>query len=78
VLEGCQSSFRILSRTFLHLCEVLVHLSMWCVNGLYKAALLGIDAICQQLVSRIEMTVYLKRYVVSLTSKHISNQGWLI
>ena len=77
-LQNPKGMLYILPCNFLHLCEVLLLLSLWQVYGVNEIAPLWIDAISEQIETRVSVAIQLEAHVLSRASQHVRHQRGLV
>ena len=73
-LQNPKQMLYIFPHNFLHLREVLLLLPLWQVYGVNKIAPLWVDAISEQIETRISVVVQLEAHVLPGALQHVRHQ----
>ena len=73
-LQDAKRPLDIFPCSFLHLCEVLLLLPLWQVNGVNKTTPLWVNAISEQIETRVIVAVQLKAHVLPGASQYVCHQ----
>ena len=73
-LQNPERTLDIFPCSFLHVREVLLLLPLWHVNGVNKTPSLWVDAVSEQIETRVSVAIQLEAHVLPRASQHVCDQ----